>query len=344
MANRKLNRGLMIVGAAALAWGVVCDVACGRGVPDYGFQWAAITHPGNRGTTPEETPLLPQPSIGRVDHEYRLSRTEVTVGQWYEFINAYVPYFSGRFNDTDFLGFWIREVRVAPDEPRQFRILDGAENYTADMSWHFAARYANWLCNNKALTRDAFESGAYDTSTFGFDPVTGDRTDQHAHTPGAPFWIPTYDEWNKAVYYDPDRYGPGEEGYWPWPNQSTESPIGGLPSQGGQTSAMTPGLLAGGFPVAQYPAMGPNGLFDVSGGRGEWTESIAVGSAGARLYLGSNAGDADTLVDRLASIRYSESPSSGGWGLRLASAVPSPGCLAMYLAGLGVATTRRRQR
>jgi hypothetical protein len=332
------------ISCAVIALGASSRIAHAQPVPDYGFEWARIGHAGNRGTLPSETPLRPDiPPIGAVNYEFRLARTEVTVAQWHEFVSAYAPHYNGQFSGLAFTGHGIYEEVVAPGEPRRFSIVPGYEQYTASMSWHYAARYANWLSNGKATTREAFESGAYDTSTFGYNAATGQNSDQDQRSPGAAFWIPSFDEWTKAVYYDPNRYGAGQEGYWPWPNQSTEPPRGGLPSEGGQTSAETPGLLPGLFPVAQYPAMGPNGLFDVSGGRGEWTETWDFGARGARLTRGSFAGVVGASDDMLAWTVYSSFPFAGGLtGLRLASVVPTPSCAVIIVVGVGMLHRRRR--
>lgn len=62
--------------------------------PDYGYQWATITHPGNRHVNAQEGPNFHPPysgpnlRIGRVDYIYRIATTEVTTGQYLEFVNA----------------------------------------------------------------------------------------------------------------------------------------------------------------------------------------------------------------------------------------------------------------
>lgn len=98
-----------------------------------------------------------------------------------------------------------------------------------------AARYCNWPTNGKRPERDAFENGAYDTSTFTTNSA-GTFNDQRTHTPGASFWIPTVDEWIKAAYYDPNRYGNGVEGYWLYNNQSNTAPIYNAPWNGGESN------------------------------------------------------------------------------------------------------------
>lgn len=46
--------------------------------------------PGNRWANVDEVPwYLDRAGAGRVDYEYRITRTEVTVGQWLEFAQIY---------------------------------------------------------------------------------------------------------------------------------------------------------------------------------------------------------------------------------------------------------------
>lgn len=201
--------------------------------PDYGFTWSTITHPGNRPANQTEAPILfppfstPALHVGAVNHEYRIATTEVSVADWFEFVQAYQPHYRGSPADNTFTSFWIDYNSSSGT----YFIQDGAANRPAGMAWRLAARYVNWLHNDKRLDQAAFETGVYDTSTFFTNP-DGTFTDQRQHSPGARFWIPTLDEWTKAVYYDPDRYGEGQEGYWLYPNGTNTELISGDPENG----------------------------------------------------------------------------------------------------------------
>lgn len=323
--------------AVALANGMA-NPAIAQTPPDYGFQWATITHPGNRATTPAETPADPNIPMGRVDHEYRIARTEVTVGQWLEFVNAYWPHFQGSRLDSNFIGLWIHPTSLDPTQDPGYVIAPGAANYPADMSWRMAARYCNWLTNNKATNAAAFENGAYDASTFTTEP-NGFPNDQLAHNPGATFWIPTQDELVKAAYFDPNRYGQGQPGYWLYPNASNTALIPGLPSEGGQTTAGINGLIA--YPVGQFPQVQSYwGLLDCSGGLSEYTETTYSPDTGrSRNAKGSRTGDPYwTFNDRIDF--YSV---GGGSGLRVASSVPSAASTAL-LVMLALTRCKRQAR
>src|SRR5690606_9083232 len=89
----------------------------------------------------------------------------------------------------------------------------------------------------------------------------------------ARFWLPALDELIKAGYYDPDRYGEGQEGYWKYPNGTDTPLVFGPPGEGDWGWAeddelweeLTPG---------RYPhTVSPWGLLDIVGTRVEWTET-----------------------------------------------------------------------
>lgn len=338
MPHQPLNHRWGIAAFGASAWLLACGVACARGVPDYGFQWATVTHPGNRPASRSEAPDFYPPYStpallkGRVDYTYRISVTEVTTAQWFEFVEAYAPYYSGARTNSSFTSLFIYPTVLDPDQPPAYAIAPGFERVAASMSWYMAARYCNWLENGKRSTPEAFETGVYDTATFtrnpdGTWPVPSDRS------PGAHFWIPTLDEWIKAAYYSPDRYGEGVEGYWTRPNRSDSPLIPGYPDEGGQTSAGIPpptgedGIRY--LDVGSYPdVVTPWGLLDASGGVSEWlgtgpNQGSVRDVKGSYGYLG---GYDPVWTDRLDTIGGASATGSVGGlvGLRLAGVVPSP--------------------
>lgn len=94
---------------------------------------------------------------------YRMETTEVTKAQWFEFVNAYSTYYTGFVDDTIFTSSGI----IFNPLVDRYVLRAGEENTPASgVTWRFAARYVNGLNNSKAITREAFETGAYDTSTF----------------------------------------------------------------------------------------------------------------------------------------------------------------------------------
>jgi len=341
MSNRAAgfwNGGLKLAGVAlcALVWQDQPAARAGVTPPDYGLNWVTIGDPGNRGVLPAEVPDRPElanQNLGAVSYEFRLTQTEITVSQWFEFVLAYQPHYQGPSNDPGYIGFDIRRSGNT-------YAISGDPTAPTSMSWEFAARYCNWLHNGKALTRDAFESGAYDTSTFTRNP-DGTANHQLTRSEGALFWIPSLDEWTKGAHWDPAKNN-GDGGYWRYPGASDEQLIPGPPGSGGQTNGGDP---PGPATAGSYPDVnGPWGLLDTSGGVREWTETQLLFATGVRRTRGSSRGSpffADN--DRLDAQDFAGGLSNPSAGLRLASRVPSPGAFALSGPVL-VLTLLRRQR
>ena len=317
---RALAAALVFV---AFAFGVPASAVAGVMPPDYGMSWRTIGDPGNRLPNAAETPPWAplQFPYGSVNHTYRLTTTEVTNRQYIDFVRAYLVFNPGVTNLTGISGF---DIQVSHGTATH---LNGDPDFAANMSWEYAARYANWLHNNKAMNAQAFEQGVYDTSTF-YRDANGVNHHQNVPSPGAKYWIPTTDEWIKAAFWDP-RKNNGAGGYWTRPNGSDTPLVPGIPgiTPGAQTSAGTwveP-------PVGYFPEVtSPWGLLDMSGGVAEMTSTVDTNDLGWRAHGGAGSSWGDSLsADRL-SVAFS-SIAAGTWnqasdfvGLRLASAVPSP--------------------
>ncbi|KAA0214335.1 MAG: hypothetical protein EDM82_10555 [Cyanobacteria bacterium CYA] len=250
--------------------------------------------------------------MGRVDYRYRMARTEVTVGQWLQFVNAYAPYYDGPTNWSEFTSTWI----VFDHGTGQYRALDGTENYAANMGWRYAARYCNWLQNGQSLDQGAFESGAYDTSTFGQNP-DGSFTDQLNHNADALFWIPTLDEWTKAMHWDPAK-NDAEGGYWRYPNSSDTASVPGPPGIGETNAGTNKNVDTGSYPGV----MSPWGLLDGSGGEMEWLEDAELNSH-IRYLRGSSTILPPDYFDAIDWVGGGP-PWQATGGLRLAASVPTP--------------------
>ncbi|MBX3321660.1 MAG: SUMF1/EgtB/PvdO family nonheme iron enzyme [Phycisphaeraceae bacterium] len=331
--------GRVAVAASVAAIGVLAlsaSPAAAGPTPDYGIDFVVIGDPGNRHVNFDEgrrfyPPFAPEDfRVGTVNYKYRMSRTEVTVGQWLEFVNAYRPYYDGPTNWSEFTSNWI----VYDAGLGRYRAIAGAENFAANMGWRYAARFCNWLHNGKVGEQWAFENGAYDASTFGRDD-NGNYTEQRERNAGAKFWIPSFDEWIKAMHWDPNK-DDGEGGYWRYPTSSDDMPIAGPPGSG-DTNTQT-GMM---YDVGSYPHVtSPWGLLDGSGGVSEWNETVATES-GWRFVkgTGANLGQPFDLIDRFNGL----GPTSSFPGLRLAGIIPSPGSTIGVVVGMLTIHRRRRR-
>ena len=311
--------------------------------PDYGFTFVTVGDPGN-APFPGENGI--NVNRGGVGYAYRMATTEVTVAQWLEFVEAYSP-FAEHPTLTSLTGDFIVPSQSEPVGPVTYSAFPDFVNTPTNMSWRMAARYVNWLHNDKAITRDAFERGVYDTSTFTQNP-DGSFNDQTTHAPGARYWIPTYDEALKAVYYDPNRHGPGEDGWWMYPAGSDTPLIAGAPEDGGQTNygLFTTFDYEAHRDVGSYPEITTRwGLLDASGGMREWTEEWSSVLRTTRRVRGSgfsSVGD-PSFEDNILFASNEHPTSVSVVGLRIASAIPAPGGVPLMLMFLPKLLRRSRQ-
>jgi hypothetical protein len=330
--------------------------------PSYGHDFVTIGSPGNPDV-PSDSQFDWYRNRGGVDYAYRIARTELTSGQWFEFASAFAPFTdindpSKRWlefgNNARWSGRWL------PPDP-----VTGAWSYELDdrptaamepvhIGFRHAAYYCNWLHNDKNVSIDALMTGAYDATTF---TDSSGMTDNYEPLPGAKNWIPTIDEWLKAAHWDPNKQD--RDGWWLYPNASDTRLIAAFPEDGGETNR---GLIEDFIfdeylPVGSYPhVQSPWGLLDVSGGV---AEVVGPGTRDPwRIYasaLGSDFWDQEPTFDDFdlltEGIRGSGSvnggsPPFGGtsWGgLRIASRVPGPTTFAGVVTGALLICSRRRR-
>ncbi|MEL6796332.1 MAG: SUMF1/EgtB/PvdO family nonheme iron enzyme [Planctomycetota bacterium] len=260
--------------------------------PDYGHSFITIGDVRNigldwRGVFPSEAE-----GRGSVGYEYRIGRTEIKTSQWVEFVNAAETAGGSAVPPQLVPLSWGARSNASTG---LFEVIPGRANLPViGTTWYTAAQYCNWLHNDKRTDIDAFQSGAYDVSTFNAD---NPFEDQRSRSPGARYWIPSWDEWLKAVHYDPDKNGTGEGGWWAFPNSSDTQPVPGLPGAGETSAGYDPPGVFEEFqvPLEAYPdTQSPWGLLDASGAGTEWTEEFrATGPLprdATRVFDGQPAG------------------------------------------------------
>ncbi|MCC6659811.1 MAG: SUMF1/EgtB/PvdO family nonheme iron enzyme [Phycisphaerales bacterium] len=343
----------VIRAAAALVLGLA-SIAAAQGVPpSYGYEFVTVGAPGNPAFN---DPTWPYSTVvngrGRVDYAYRMSRTEVSTGQWMEFLNTFTfttspnpfwghtppAHWGARIDPLQGpgLGYTLRDVPSAAQLP------------VGGITWRMAAMYCNWLHNGKGSSVDSLLTGAYDASTWGDGPG-GTFTDGWTHLPGAKYWIPTLDEQIKSQHYDPDRYGPGQGGWWLNKNKSDEPGIPGPPGVGTTSAGWGDPKHPGpewDIPLGAYPdSQSPWGLLDTSGGTMEWNEFVFRSDHPEdRGHAGSYAGFLGfPLFDTIHGIG-STGPASPQpeVGLRIASIVPTPSSSIVFAIAVIAAARRRR--
>ena len=347
------SAGRLLLVAAAFAPGG--GIAFAQPVPDYDFQWSTIGAPGNPAYVNAQPEAWLVDGRGSVGYEYRMSRLEVSTAQWMEFLNSFnevnvssLPSTVQSFVFGSGLGWGATTDTTDPTFPLRFKLHPLYENAgmlpVRGITWEQAAIYCNWLQNGKAVTVDAIRNGAYNADTFVWNDQTNSQMHQLTRSPGARFWIPSLDEWIKAVHFDPEKAGPGLPGWWLHATSSDSAPIPGLPGVG-QTSAGVADAVAGTIPLGSYPnVQSPWGLWDTSGASAEWTEeAFEFPNPRYRLVFGSWGG-INTSDGRIFDADAMFPAGADESGLRIASAIPAPGCLTIVAVVAFLNSTRRRNQ
>jgi hypothetical protein len=349
---------------------------------EYGIEFSTVCSPGNSGypvSTINWTGVQNErQGRGVVDYQFRIARTEVTTGQWLEFLNTFAPRpmpaniraLVGGSPNRNFIGgpsWWgagsIEYDPIAGTERYAlYDIPNAADVPVWGISWRMAAMYCNWLHNDKSSEWTALTSGAYDAGTWTFNNITGYRDDLN-HLPGARFYIPSLDEWGKAAFYDPNRYGQGQGGWWNRTDSSDDLPTPGFPGEPGATTSA--GILgspvfgeSGLIPLGAYPgSQSPWGLLDTSSGAQEVVSEEINGGAGFRIDVLALGGAAGGPSDPRGLPFYLDGISRAFTGgttsfpspfdstsLRLAAPIPLPGTAPAVLAGCLWTCLRQRRR
>jgi len=309
------------------------------------FDWATVGNPHNGADTRYD------PSgVGSVSYTYRISKHEVTAGQYVDFLNTVDP------TGANPLGLY---NPLMASDPSGCQItwnaaisrydFSGAPSGTAAdwenrpvnfVGFWDAARFANWLHNGQGS--GGTESGAYVN--------IGDET-TFARQPDAQFFLPTEDEWYKAAYHKNDG-ATGNYFNYPTSTDSTPSNILADPDPGNNATFYDYGHTVGSpyyrTEVGDHEnSESPYGTFDQGGNVFEWNEDAISASTGVRggsfgLTEGSLRASSDLLNDPSLEYLY--------LGFRVASppestgVVPEPSSLVLWGLGLGLLWYRRKTK
>lgn len=212
----------------------------------YKGTYVRIGHANNKADPymDDQNPIL---GLGHVHYAFELSKYSVTNEEYAEFLNGVAveadPF--GLYHpdmDTGVLG---GIVRIRRDRGYNYVVKDGyAKKPATYISWYRAARLANYYHYGKlatgrselGTTEGTETQGAYDTQHF--PSLDNPDAVQYNLLPetrniGARYWLPSNNEWYKAVYYDPSKFG---RKYWNYPTRS-DNPPNNLPPPGDNNSA-----------------------------------------------------------------------------------------------------------
>lgn len=226
------------------------------------------------------------------------------------------------------------------------------------VTWNEAARFVNWL-NTSTGYAPAYHypNGDVNDNILLWDKFAN-PDDYDANNPfrsrRAKYFLPDYNEWYKAAYYDPNKNGGG--GYWMYPTKSDTEPVavtnGTLPNTAVYSTVNLPQLgpaditLAGGLSAYNIMGMGGNAY--------EWQESaFDLVNDDPNEFRSFRGGDWSSTHHFLRSVNWSSiAPSDFDYniGFRVGAinndppVVPEPSSMAMVLLGIGGYLTRRWTR
>lgn len=266
-----------------------------------------------------------------------MMRRPVTTAEWEEFADAIQPYWP-RGSASSFYG---RSQNSSGNYGP-----DGTSNlWAAGVTLDLVAAYANWMHNGKRNDPASFYSGVYDFSTFTYNDDGELVSADLRKSANAKYWIPNLDESLKAIYYDPNRWGDGDGGWWSNVNL-TEDPLApGLPGLGDVAGLAD---YLGGADLGMYPeTQSAWGIIDAACTLPTWTSTPSNEQNGYYYTVGNLAETAGgpwyLSFYRVASGAYGYSLPFGWQGVRLASAIPSPYSANVLLIAMAAVAKRRRK-
>ncbi len=301
-----------------------------------------IGDPGNPADPRPWGPPYDPFYLGSVSYTYQISKYEVTVSQYAEFLNAaaksdpYGLYSDSMGGDGPTVGGGFIN-RSGTSGSYSYSVVDGKENQPVRcVDYWSSLAFCNWLENGQG-------SGSSETGSYNL--ATGTIWLQREE--GAHWVIPTEDEWYKAAYYDPDT-----ETYYDYPNSSSDVPaeptdettpremnFGDDPWWGGVGLVYTS--------AGETTGQSPYGVYDLGGNVEEWTETLSYGGGEFRIIRGGSYGDDEEYLRALSNYALDPDYGSGSNGFRVAylTAVPEPATIGLTLLGfISVWAWRRRGR
>lgn len=281
--------------------------------PALDLAWVKV---GDAGNAPDKT------GHGAVAYEFEVTKHEITVSQYAEFLNAVAT-------KADPHALWNAAQKIVrTGNPGAFKYAASPKREgepVMQVRFLDAMRFANWL-HHGGGPGDT-ETGAYLISKDG--GLASREAD-------ARIWIPNENEWYKAAYYQPLTTGGPPGNYWRYPTRSDVAPKLAKPGDPGlnlanflaDTRQQPNGGILRGFndvmPVGSFPGSSSHyGTLDQAGNAWEWIETTVFDTQ--RIIRGGSM--CATHEKLLSKVRTSTSPAKRypDTGFRLARAMPKAG-------------------
>ena len=253
---------------------------------------------------------------GSVGYAYRIGKYEVTNAQYGEFLNA-----KGQSNANGIYSILMPTYGITQTGS------SGSYTYTVTtalanrpvvyVSWHDAARFANWMMNGQG--NGDMENGAYTLNNATSGIITANI--------GAQVYIPSENEWYKAAYYSA-----ANASYSLYPNgQNT------ITTADANYNSNVSSTNVGNY--SSDPSF--YGTYDQGGNAWEWTD--AVTNISTRVVRGGAWHLNESLLQS-SNRDYSFAPEMEYYalGFRLA-AVPEPTSILLSMLASGMMLIRRKR-
>jgi len=312
----------LMVAGAAYAPSQAGTITFGSGGNQFNMEFVTI---GNAGNTADTTGS-PNPA-GAVGYEYGIGKFEVSEDM------------ITKFNAS-------QSLQITQDNR-------GTAKPATSVSWNEAARFVNWL-NTSTGNQAAYKftnTGVNDNIDVWTSADTADYDSSNPYRSiRAKYFLPSYNEWYKAAYYDPNT-----SAYYDYTTGSDSAPT--AVASGTTAGTAVYEFQTGPADVTQAGGLSPYGVMGLGGNVFEWEESsddLANSSVSSSRGFRGGVWFIDSFVLSSSARLFFYSPSLEGdsVGFRVASlssfappAVPEPSMMVIgTLFGLGGLMAKRRMK
>ena len=298
-------------------------VTFGSGSNTFQMEFVTIGNPGNAA----DTTGAPNPA-GAVGYTYGIGKFEVSE----DMINKYNASQPGGI------------LQITKD-------TRGTNKPATSITWNEAARFVNWL-NTSTGNQAAYKfttSGVNDNIALWTSADAGYDVNNKYRNSLAKYFLPSYNEWYKAAYYDPNKSG--SDKYWDYATGSNTAPT--AVASGTDAGTAVYNVSTGQADVDQAGGLSPYGVMGLGGNVWEWEESSFDLANSNRLsnraVRGASSWTSDSSVLSSSWRDFEADPrdTDNDFGFRVAmfEPVPEPSMMVIgTLFGLGSLVAKRRMK